>query len=213
MKTDDLIEQLAASLQPVSPYATARRFTGLIGIALLAAFVLVTIVFGIRADLMHVFPTTDFLIKLSMPVAVAVASSWALYRLGHPGMRINFAIKACVAPVVLLWVTAVWVLQAASQTQQASMIWGATWRSCPLNIALMATPILLATFVFLKGLAPTNLRLAGATAGWFSGALAAVFYSLHCPEMAIPFIALWYVLGMCIPTAIGAMLGPRLLKW
>lgn len=31
--------------------------------------------------------------------------------------------------------------------------------------------------------------------------------------LATPFIATWYLLGMLIPTAIGAWLGPRLLRW
>jgi len=38
-------------------------------------------------------------------------------------------------------------------------------------------------------------------------------YSLHCPEMEAPFIGFWYLLGMLIPTAVGALLGPRLLRW
>jgi hypothetical protein len=31
--------------------------------------------------------------------------------------------------------------------------------------------------------------------------------------MALPFVAVWYVAGMMIPTALGALLGPRLLRW
>jgi hypothetical protein len=38
-------------------------------------------------------------------------------------------------------------------------------------------------------------------------------YSLHCPETAAPFVAFWYLLGISIPTAGGALLGPRLLRW
>jgi hypothetical protein len=31
--------------------------------------------------------------------------------------------------------------------------------------------------------------------------------------MTAPFIGFWYVLGMLIPTAIGALIGPRVLRW
>jgi hypothetical protein len=31
--------------------------------------------------------------------------------------------------------------------------------------------------------------------------------------MAAPFIGFWYLLGMLIPAAAGALLGPRLLRW
>jgi hypothetical protein len=65
----------------------------------------------------------------------------------------------------------------------------------------------------LKGLAPTRLRLAGAAAGWLSGALAALVYCLHCPEIEAPFVGIWYLLGMSIPTLAGGLLGPRLLRW
>jgi len=45
------------------------------------------------------------------------------------------------------------------------------------------------------------------------GAVGALVYSVHCPEQAAPFIGFWYLLGMLIPTAVGALLGPRLLRW
>jgi hypothetical protein len=31
--------------------------------------------------------------------------------------------------------------------------------------------------------------------------------------MAAPFIGIWYLLGMLIPAAAGALVGPRLLRW
>jgi hypothetical protein len=65
----------------------------------------------------------------------------------------------------------------------------------------------------MKGLAPTRLRLAGAAMGFAAGAMGALVYSVHCPELAAPFLGFWYLLGMLIPTAIGMALGPRLLRW
>ena len=65
----------------------------------------------------------------------------------------------------------------------------------------------------MKGLAPTRLRWAGAAAGLLAGAGGALVYALHCPEMAAPFIGIWYLLGMLIPTTIGALVGPRVLRW
>jgi hypothetical protein len=38
-------------------------------------------------------------------------------------------------------------------------------------------------------------------------------YLWHCPELATQFIATWYALGALIPTALGAWLGPRMLRW
>jgi hypothetical protein len=49
--------------------------------------------------------------------------------------------------------------------------------------------------------------------GLTAGALGAAVYALHCDEMAAPFLATWYLLGMTIPALIGAGAGPRLLRW
>jgi hypothetical protein len=65
----------------------------------------------------------------------------------------------------------------------------------------------------MRGLAPTRLRLAGAGVGLLAGAAGAFVYAFHCPELAAPFLGMWYLLGMAIPTALGALLGPRALRW
>lgn len=73
-------------------------------------------------------------------------------------------------------------------------------------------PGFLAIVKAVGGLAPTRLRLAGASAGLLAGATATVAYCLHCLEMGVPFWAVWYVLGMAIPTAAGALLGPKMIR-
>jgi len=97
--------------------------------------------------------------------------------------------------------------------QQMGMLLGSSWKSCPWYIAALASPLFIATFWCLKDLAPTRLALAGAAAGLLSGALSASVYALHCTESTAPFIGIWYVLGIMIPTLIGAVLGPRMMRW
>jgi hypothetical protein len=31
--------------------------------------------------------------------------------------------------------------------------------------------------------------------------------------MSAPFLAIWYVAGVVVPTVAGALLGPRMLRW
>jgi hypothetical protein len=85
------------------------------------------------------------------------------------------------------------------------LILGHTAGVCPFLIALIAAPLLIALLCVMRSLAPTRLR--------WAGSVGALVYTLHCPELAAPFLAIWYLLGMLIPTAIGAWLGPRLLRW
>jgi hypothetical protein len=38
-------------------------------------------------------------------------------------------------------------------------------------------------------------------------------YGLHCPELATPFLGVWYVIGVLIPTLVGMAIGPKVLRW
>ena len=90
---------------------------------------------------------------------------------------------------------------------------GQTWRSCAWSIGLIALPVFVAVLAALRGLAPTRPAAAGAAAGALAGGAGAAIYALHCPELAAPFLAVWYVLGIALPVVAGALIGPRLLRW
>jgi len=93
------------------------------------------------------------------------------------------------------------------------LVLGHSSRVCAYLVTVTALPTLAAIFWALRQLAPTRLALAGAGAGLFAGAVGAFVYSFHCTEGAAPFIAIWYTLGIAVVTALGAALGPRLLRW
>ena len=78
---------------------------------------------------------------------------------------------------------------------------------------MLALPALALALSALRGLAPTRLALAGAAAGLFAGGAGAFAYAFHCPELEAPFLGAWYVAGMLIPAALGALPGRRLLRW
>ncbi|MFO1333443.1 MAG: NrsF family protein, partial [Rubrivivax sp.] len=56
-------------------------------------------------------------------------------------------------------------------------------------------------------------RAAGFAAGLLAGAIGALAYALACTEMAMSFVAAWYTLGILMVGALGALLGPRVLRW
>jgi hypothetical protein len=115
--------------------------------------------------------------------------------------------------VVAMWALAVVTLAAASPQTRTQLILGHTAGVCPFLIALIAAPLLVAFFWVMRGLARTRLRWAGAASGFTAGSIGALVYTLHCPELAAPFLGIWYLFGMLIPAAVGAWLGPRLLHW
>jgi hypothetical protein len=118
-----------------------------------------------------------------------------------------------VLPVIAIWLLAIVVLLQAPARDRVSLVLGRTAFACPWLITFQAAPLYIALIWALRGVAPTRLRLAGAAAGFAAGAAGALVYTLHCPELAPPFFAVWYVLGMLIPAGLGACLGPRLLRW
>lgn len=213
MKTDQLMDLLAADLAPVPPRQGERRFALALALGLAVSLAWVLAAYGARPDLLAVLPTAAFATKLAMPLAIGACGLVALFRLAHPGARVRGWGLGLWLPVLALWALALADWSQAAPAQRPEMLWGQTWRTCALNVALAALPVAVGLFWALKGLAPTRPALAGAVAGWLAGALGALVYTLHCPEMATPFLAVWYVLGMAVPAGVGAVAGGRWLRW
>ncbi|WP_152220948.1 DUF1109 domain-containing protein [Pseudomonas sp. SCB32] len=213
MNTHELIDLLASGEGPVERHALARR----LGVALLGgalgALLLTTTLYGVRADLAEVAVTPIFWAKVALPGSLALLALWLNARLARPGVRGGAAWTLLILPLLLVWLGAAVTLAGAPQEARADLILGRTWRTCALNITLLSVPAFLAIFWALRGLAPTRLRQAGAAGGLLAGATATLAYCLHCPEMGVPFWGVWYLLGMLVPTVLGVLLGPRLLRW
>ncbi len=213
MKTDELIGLLAADASPVPAHQGEQRLAAAVAAGAVLALLWVLTVLGPRADLAAVATSAPFIAKVGMPLMVAVAGGLAVFRLAHPGMRLGALGVWALLPVLLLWTVAVSVWVGTAPGERAALLWGQTWRVCSLNVALTALPVLLLAFWYLRGMAPTRPGWAGAAAGWLAGGVGAAAYAVHCPEMDAPFLAVWYVLGMAVPTLLGALAGLRWLRW
>lgn len=213
MKTDDLINLLAADTLPVERAAAPRRLALSLVAGVPLAAVLMLLGYGVRPDLAQAMLWPMFWMKLLFPVIICGAAFVALQRLARPGVRLGASWLWLAAPVLLLWALAAASLANAPAELRAAMVLGQTWRTCSASIALISLPVFIAVFVALASLAPTRPAWAGACAGAMAGGAGAAVYALHCPELAAPFLAVWYVLGIALPVAVGALLAPRLLRW
>lgn len=214
MKTEELVDLLAGGGGAVEPVAATRRLAGAISLGLLGAAALMMMFLGVRDDLAH-GATGDvmFWVKVAFAAAGALVAVIAVSRLSRPGARLASLPAVLAAPLVAVWVLAAFALINATPGTRAALVLGDSWLACPLGITLLSAPLFVAVLWAMKGLAPTRLALAGAAAGLVSGTLGALVYALHCPEVAAPFIGTWYVVGMMIPTGVGALIGPRILRW
>jgi hypothetical protein len=213
MQTGQLIAMLARQSGPVAPGAVRRRYAAALAAGAAASLLLMLVLMGLRRDLAQAVEDPMFWVKLGLPVALAGIALVAAARLARPGVRLGFAAEAALVPLGLIWLLAAAALVAAAPGERLGLVLGRSWTTCPFSIAMLSVPAFAAAFWAMKGLAPTRPALAGGFSGLLAGAIGAVAYSLHCPEMAPPFLGTWYVLGMALPAAAGAVAGPRLLRW
>lgn len=213
MKTDDLISLLATGAGAVEPHVAERRYAKAIGGGAIGALALMLSMLSIRPDLAEAALLPMFWLKIGFVASLVAASLFAALRLSRPGARLDGVAGALVAPLLVMWAIAIYVLIQADPSQRASLFLGTTWNSCPFLIALLSVPMFVAVMWAMKGLAPTRPRLAGFAAGLLSGTSAALVYCLHCPEIEAPFVGFWYVFGMLIPAGAGTLLGRTLLRW
>lgn len=211
MKTTELIERLASDLKPTPQRARRLGLAILIGgvVALAGLWAL----FGLRPDLASAMLTTEFWVKWSFTLAVALAAFILCSRLARPEGKAGWWPLGLVLPILALGVAACVEMMATAQPER-QMIWmGQTAVQCMWCIPLLALPLLIGILWAFRFFAPTRLRLAGFCAGLLSGAAAATLYALHCEETAMAFVATWYSVGMLLPALLGWLFGPRVLRW
>ncbi|HWU98711.1 MAG TPA: DUF1109 domain-containing protein [Oxalicibacterium sp.] len=213
MKTDDLINMLASGPDVSAPAMPVQRFVLLVSFGFLASIGMMLTFLGMRPNLNELIMMPAFWIKIAFVVCLAAVGWVASARLSTPGTRITMLPLLIALPVLLIWIVGAISLMHAAPGERAQLFWGQTWRYCPFLIALLSMPLFVAVLKIMRNLAPVRLRLAGATAGFAAGAAATMVYSLHCPEIAAPFVGFWYLVGIMIPTVIGVLIGPRVLRW
>jgi hypothetical protein len=213
MKTDELVAMLATGVEAVDPRAVEKRFALALAFGLSGAGVLMLALLGVRPDLGRVAMTGMFWLKLAFPAAVLGATLSVTMRLARPGRGAGLGWLLSALALAALWLGAGAALVAAPPALRPHMVLGDTWRVCTLCVTVLSIPAFCGVFWALRGLAPTKPHQAGAAAGMLAGAQGLLVYCLHCPESTLPFWGVWYVLGMLVPTALGAVLGKVLLRW
>jgi len=208
-----LITKLAGDLQPTSPHVVGKRL--LIGAALGAgvSMLLLSLSLGYRPDLVRASVSPVFWVKLAYAIALFALSLRALQRLSRPGRDARARRWWLAAPIAAVLAVAFWQLAQVAPAERMPMVVGQTAAVCPWYVFLFAMPPSAGLLWALRGLAPTRLALTGATVGIAAGGAGAGIYALHCAEATIPFMAVWYTLGVSITAMTGAAVGSWLLRW
>ena len=213
MRTDDWVSLLAAGVEPIDARWTTRRYVLAITGGVLGALAITGGILHLNRALSHEVLEPMFWLRAAYCASLGSLGFAAVTRLARPGSRLGMMPAGIGTVVIAMWIFAALKLLTAPAQDRAHLLLGTTAAVCPFLITLVAAPLFVAFVWAVRGLAPTRLRPTGAALGFAAGSFGALAYSLHCPELAAPFIGIWYLLGMLIPTAIGATLGPRLLHW
>lgn len=212
MSTDELIARLGASVRRPPP-RVGWLLVAAAALGFAVAFAAVMAMWGPRHDMARAVVSMHFWTKAGYAAAIAAAGLIALERLGRPGERAPIGMVLAGLAVLAMLGLAAHELMTLPRSAWMPMVKGHSWRICSVRIAALSLPGFVAALWALRQMAPTRPRIAGAAAGLMAGGLGAAAYGVACNETAMTFLASWYSLGMLAWAAVGALIGPRLLRW
>jgi hypothetical protein len=212
MDTEDLIERLAADLEPVRPLWPPWARTVLwMGIALpyVAA-----VVWGklTMVDPVQVANDTRFMIEQAATLATALTAAIAAFRSAVPG----FDMRVLLLPVVPLglWLASVGhgCIQDWLQLGAEGLTIRPDWDCLPMATVIGIIPAA-AIIVMLRRAAPLNPRLTLALAALSVASIANFGLQFAHTRDASIMVLVWHLGAAAVLTTLGGWLGQRVLGW
>lgn len=210
--TDLLITQLVDGLEPVRPL----RFSNGLGFALAGLAVTiatVTVLFGIRPDVISGSFDPVFLLATGLFLLLGLASAVTVIMMSRPrvgndhGGWIWAVAMTALLPAAAIIISfgkgaAAFTAGAAQQGLDCFMVGGV--------LGMMTFAVLV---WWLRRGAPTSPERAGLLAGIAAGAFGIFAFSLHCASNDIVHIGLWHSSVVILGAAVGRIAIPPLVRW
>lgn len=212
MDTDRLIQTLAADNdQRARPVGTQLAMALLVALPVAAAMLLVTL--GIRPDFMSAMRNPFFDTKFLVTLALAIPAIVISVHLSRPEASLGRWIWLLLLSPVILIVALIVEMMMPQRAPMMMRIIGKNSMLCSISISALSLPILGGVLLALRQGAPARPAVAGALAGLMSAGLAATLYAAHCADDSPLFVAVWYTLATALVTALGAVLGAKVLRY
>jgi len=213
MNTDDLIRTLGTDVPPVRRGTLRRRIIGGIVGGGLVSLLLIGWTLGFRPDLWIAMHGFAFWMKWIYTASISLIAIAATIRLARPDAAPSRLLWLLLVPILLLAGLGIGELAQKPARDWLAMWLGGSWKLCPWLVLTLSMPIFIGLLWSFRRLAPTRLRATGAAAGLAAGASAATLYCFHCDEVSALFVLTWYSLGILLAAGVGALVGPRFLRW
>jgi hypothetical protein len=213
MKTDELIETLGVTVERVEGRSFRNAFIVALIFGVAVAVCVMQAVLGMSPSALRESRLWLLILIAAFVVGVVAAGSRFLLKAAYPGMSRRGPTALIVVLLAAFLCAGLAGLLAAHPAARRAMIFGPMWTVCLTCIPLFSIgPFIALVWVLRKG-APTKLRSTGAVAGLVAGAVGAGACALHQPGVSLPFIGLWYAGPVLLCALLGALLGPRVLRW
>ena len=213
MNTDELINFLGTNIEPVKSGQLRNTLLASLAVGAVATLCLTLVILGAPDEAFGGGHLGLKFLGLVFTLGLVIAGTSYLLRAarpGTPGRRplvvlglLFFALLSAGAITLVLSHPVVW----------GEMVFGPQWAACLICIPLFAIAPFASLIWALRKEAPTYPAWTGAVAGLVAGALGGAALTLHHSAGSIPFILLWYGGPIVVCTVVGAILGPRLLRW
>jgi len=212
MDTDQLIDTLAADHAHRS-----RPVSFVLTLALLAAAPISILMFvtemGVRPDVMTAVHNPFFDLKFAVTLALAAAGITISLHLARPEASLRGFVWLLAIPAGLLVAGISGEMMMPQRLPMMTRLVGSNSKVCLTAVPLLSLPLLAASLIGLRHGAPARPAVAGAMAGLLSSGLAATLYASNCTDDSPLFVATWYTLATAVVTAIGALVGSRVLRF
>jgi len=212
METEQLIRTLAAD-----NLHRARPVGLVLALALLAAAPVSMVMFltelGVRPDVMTAMHNPFFDVKFVVTLALATSAIVVSLHLSRPEASLRGWAWLLLIPAGILATAIASEMMMPQRLPMMTRLIGSNSRVCMTAIPLMSLPLLAAALIGLRHGAPTRPAVAGAIAGLLSAGLAATLYASHCTDDSPLFVTTWYTISTALVTAIGALVGLRVLRF
>ena len=212
MDTDRLIRTLAADNAHRAPRVGAVLTASLLVAAPLSILIFATLL-GVRPDLRSAMGNPFFNLKFAVTLSLAIPAIVVSLHLSRPEALMRSWGWLLLLPVALLAVAIGGEMMIPQPMPMMMRLVGKNSKVCLSAIPAMSLPLLAGALFGLRHGAPSQPALAGAVAGLLSAGLAATLYAAHCSDDSPLFVATWYSLATAFVTAIGALVGSKVLRY
>jgi hypothetical protein len=211
METEQLIRTLAAD----NPHR-AHPVGLLLALALFGAAPVSLAMFmlglGVRPDVMTAMHNPFFDLKFVVTLALAISAIVVSLHLSRPEASLKGWGWLLLIPAGIVAAGIAGEMMMPQRLPMMTRLIGSNSRVCMTAIPLMSLPLLAGALIGLRHGAPARPALAGALAGLISAGLAATLYASHCTDDSPLFVATWYLIATAMVTAVGTLLGAKVLR-